>query len=139
MRKINQIDENCITMANNLKILENKKIPFKEYGVDAAEFYPVCDKKSTNITLSSDINIIGSFAFADCNKLTEIIIPENVFIISGGAFYNCSALKKVMIKNPETYISNQAFMKCAAFTIYGLSDSSVSEYARKHNFLFKEI
>ena len=56
---------------------------------------------------------MGSFAFANCTRLTSITIPESVTSIGGYAFSGCSGLTSITIPESVTSIGDYAFRKCA--------------------------
>ena len=72
---------------------------------------------ATELEIPSNINgyvvtSIGSYAFADCNKLTSITIPNNVKSINDSAFYNCSNLESIVLSKSLTSIGKSAFDRC---------------------------
>ena len=137
--KAKEIDDKYITKQNGKIVLENKIIPFQKYDVEVAEYDSVCDKKVKSVKIPEETNIIGLFAFSDCEEIEEIVVPENVSAICACAFLNCAKLNTVFIKNPDTYISNNAFKNCRKPTIYSLEESEVADFAKKHGFPFKKL
>ena len=82
------------------------------------------------ITLSENLETMGSSAFACCLDLEEITIPEKVKAISdrgyltnysgGGTYYGtfqyCTSLRKVTIKGELDIIGTMAFWDCTALS-----------------------
>lgn len=68
------------------------------------------------ITFSSDVTIIGDFAFEGCSDLTSVTIPNSVKSIGRGAFSECYGLTSVIIPNGVTNIGVGAFYRCANLT-----------------------
>ena len=61
------------------------------------------------ITIPKDVEVIASFTFASCSKLSEVTVPEGVRIIMGSSFSDCYALKKVMLPKSIEIIDFRAF------------------------------
>ena len=85
--------ESCSSLAtiiglpNNLKIIKDNT-------------FSGCTKLSSKIIknlINSDLEIIGSKAFAKCETLDSIVIPENVRHIGIGAFAGCSKLQSITL------------------------------------------
>ena len=71
-------------------------------------------KELRKIVLSSNINVIGNFAFAGCESLTALTIPEEVTMISKGLFGECINLRTVGLPWSIKTILNVAFYGCVA-------------------------
>ena len=52
---------------------------------------------------------LGSFAFADCSKLTTIVFSQNTAVINPFAFYNCTSLNAIECPKSLTTIQAGAF------------------------------
>lgn len=63
-----------------------------------------------SVTLHEGIEIIGAYAFENCN-ISSIYIPESVNIIEGGSFQGCELLEEVIFAAPFglTEVSFSAF------------------------------
>jgi hypothetical protein len=66
---------------------------------------------------------IGSYAFANCDKLTEVYIPDTVKVIGNHAFENCHSLNKVVLGNGVETINYKAFYCCDALESIEIPDS----------------
>lgn len=64
-----------------------------------------------------EVQSIGDYAFADCDKITSITFAEGIVTIGNKAFENCAALETVNI--PKSLISCQydAFNGCGTVTV----------------------
>jgi hypothetical protein len=63
-----------------------------------------------SITISKNLNTIGSNTFLNCTSLTSIAIPYNITIIEGNAFYGSSELTEVYIPKTVTTIGTDIFV-----------------------------
>lgn len=70
----------------------------------------------SSVTLGSDLERIGSYAFAYCDALTEIALPENLKAIGEAAFANCVGLTQAAIPGAVEVIGNRAFYRCTGLT-----------------------
>ncbi|MCH5163507.1 MAG: leucine-rich repeat domain-containing protein [Clostridiales bacterium] len=68
----------------------------------------------------SQLEVIGSAAFADCISLTSINIPSTVRTIENGAFIRCNNLKYLIIPSSVLFIGPQSFVDSSTgpMTIY---------------------
>lgn len=64
-----------------------------------------------NVSLGSEIMIIGEAAFSRCG-LSEIYIPDNVMVIGEEAFKSCSQLTSVRMSPNVDYIPRETFRCC---------------------------
>lgn len=106
------------------------------------------DRSITEI--SSDITVIGYYAFSNCDKLVNVNFPNVVTIsgygfqncpliknasfpkvqgVNGYAFYNCTSLENVDFPSIRT-VGNYAFRKCGALTKIDLQQTyNINVYA----------
>ena len=76
----------------------------------------------------SEIEVIGSYAFYYCDKLTSVSLPSATGI-GDSAFYSCSKLTSVSLP-VATSIRSYAFYSCSALTSISLpSATSIRSYA----------
>ena len=68
-------------------------------------------KYVSKITLPSTLQIIGDYAFSNCESLSHITIPENVMYIGQYAFYN-TKLKALDLPDGLKIIDTCAFNNC---------------------------
>ena len=85
----------------------------------------------TEICLGKNINTIGTYAFAYCNRVNEVTIPENLLYIRDNAFKGMTELKKVYIKNVKTdnalitHIDGTPFADCSSDLMINLTNANV--------------
>lgn len=61
---------------------------------------------------STSITRICPFTFKGCEKLKNITIPSNVNVIGDNAFDGCKSLEIIHISNNVVEIGNNAFKNC---------------------------
>ena len=74
-----------------------------------------------NITISDNVDYIGSYAFRNCSNLSKLNsdeagvfnIPQGVKTINTYTFYNCSLVEEITLSDGITLISDYAFAKCS--------------------------
>lgn len=67
--------------------------------------------KQGSITIPDGINMIGAFAFYNCNGLTRIEIPASIADIDSCPIYNCSNLTDIVVdENNTTYASDDGML-----------------------------
>ncbi len=74
--------------------------------------YPFC--YVTNIVLSDSVEVIGEYAFRNCQKLGGVTMGAGVTTIETGAFQSCIALDSLTAGNALAYIQDYAFLDCTA-------------------------
>ena len=57
-------------------------------------------------------DVIGSYAFYGCSRLTSINLPTSITQIGDLAFIDCSGLKSINLPTSITQIGEQAFFFC---------------------------
>ncbi len=70
----------------------------------------------TNVTIGTNVTIIGDQVFESCNKLTGIIIPNSVTSLGAYTFVYCTSLTNVTIGTNVTSIGSSAFANCTSLT-----------------------
>lgn len=83
-----------------------------------------CDKL-TNITIPNSVTTIGDYSFAGCG-LTKMIIPDSVTTIGKFAFGGCHDMRNVTVGNSVTSIGSQAFSMCDRLTSVTIPNSVIS-------------
>ncbi len=80
---------------------------------------------------TTNTDLIESYTFEDCNKLTSISLPNGITSIGEEAFYYCSSLVSVTIPNSVTSIGQGAFSGCSKLTSITIPNSvtSIGSYA----------
>ncbi|MCM1513522.1 MAG: leucine-rich repeat protein [Anaeroplasma bactoclasticum] len=71
----------------------------------------------TSITISKNVKLIGTSAFANCTNLKEVIFEEGgteELVIGSMAFYSCRALVNLQLPERLTQILDAAFKACEA-------------------------
>ena len=67
------------------------------------------------LTLDED-SYIGSYAFADCEKLASLTIPDSVTYLDSNCFEGCGALTSIAIPGNTKWISDSCFASCSNLT-----------------------
>ncbi|HEY1790825.1 MAG TPA: leucine-rich repeat domain-containing protein, partial [Verrucomicrobiae bacterium] len=70
----------------------------------------------TNVTLGTNVSIVGGAAFETCRALASISFPDSVTVIGGDAFSLCGGLTTITIGTGVTNIMDQAFLGCSSIT-----------------------
>lgn len=73
--------------------------------------YPA-GKSATSYTVPSNVQTIGSYAFAGCNALNSITFPSSVQSMGSYAFCHCPALTSLSLPDGMTAISDNLFWNC---------------------------
>lgn len=66
------------------------------------------------ITLSSQLESIGTYCFSKCSELSEIKIPNSVTFIGESAFEQCNKLSYVKLSSKITTIEPGTFIGCSS-------------------------
>ena len=93
-------------------ILQTAHIDFLKYMNRIPQLCFKGSKKIQNITIPSNIHLIGFDAFSG-SSLTSIDIPSSIHAIDDGAFDNCHQLKSVTIEGAVT-IGTGIFSQCTS-------------------------
>jgi hypothetical protein len=75
------------------------------------------------ISISSEISEIPSFAFYGCEYVEKINIPNAVETIGNYSFWGCKALSEINIPNQLKNVGSYAFAKCFGLTSIDLPNS----------------
>ncbi len=73
-------------------------------------------RRLTSLTLPAGITEIGSNAFWGCSGLTSLTLPAGITEIGDGAFIGCSGLTSLNLPDGITKIGNDVFMSCSGLT-----------------------
>ena len=137
--------------------LDNKDITYNYSGnysvhsgmrsIGESAFENCTALKKVGLYFSEKIHSIGRIniveicnsAFRGCTSLEEFEVPASVTYIDSKAFADCTSLKKIAIYEYTTEIADDAFENCNNLTIYGKTNSSAHEYAKKNNIPFVSI
>lgn len=79
----------------------------------AKGFYPA---NLERVTLTSNCQTLGNYAFFECESLKEIDLPEGLTSIGVRAFYGCTSLWSIKLPNTLTTVREAAFFGCDALT-----------------------
>lgn len=83
-------------------------------------------KVNLDLSETTGLENIPSWAFYGCTGLTNIEIPENVTSIGNGAFYECRDLKSIELPESVTSIGGSAFEDCISLTTIEIPESITS-------------
>lgn len=70
----------------------------------------------TNVTLGTNVVIVGNAAFEYSQALASITFPNSVAVIGGDAFAECAGLTDITVGTGVTNIFYQAFLGCSSVT-----------------------
>ncbi|MCF0182238.1 MAG: leucine-rich repeat protein, partial [Muribaculaceae bacterium] len=73
----------------------------------------IVNNNISKIKLPSNLEVIGTNAFAHCYNLGEITIPNKVTKIGTNAFAHCYNLEEITIPDKVTEIGDSAFYNCS--------------------------
>ncbi|MBO5732069.1 MAG: leucine-rich repeat domain-containing protein [Alistipes sp.] len=79
----------------------------------------------TSYVISDNVDIIGDFAFINCDNLTDITIPNSVTTIEYSAFAECYSLTNITWGNNVKIVSFGAFQECSSLTNITIPESVV--------------
>jgi len=65
------------------------------------------------ITLPENVTAIGTYSFANCDKLKDIELHEGITVIGDGAFRKCISLNSITLPESLVSIGEYAFEGCA--------------------------
>ena len=92
----------------------------------------------TSVTFgeNSQLNLLGDYAFGDCDNLANVDLGENrqLMSINRGAFAGCNRLKSIEIPSKVTSIGDFAFRGCNALTVYAEVTEKPSGWNNGWNF-----
>ena len=103
--------------SGNLSVLDLSEARFVEGG----DYYMTLSGNS----YYTGNDIIGKFAFRDCDSLTSVIIPSSVTEIGFAAFVGCSSLTSINIPSSVTKIERSAFLGCRSLTSVNIPSSVI--------------
>ncbi len=65
-------------------------------------------------SVSDNVKVIGSYAFAGNSKIKQVMLPSSVNSIDTSAFEDCTALSNIYIPSSVAQIGERAFCGCTA-------------------------
>lgn len=119
-------------------VLDIEKAAFKSSGLTKIEFYENCAitaikesvfencEKLTEITIPSEVAIIGTSAFGGCSVLAKVVFPEKLSSIGVGSFMGCVAMETFNLPAQLLSIGAYAFSGCSKLTAFTVPDSVIS-------------
>lgn len=118
---VGEIDDIIIyNISAALRSNENAKVNLdlsKTTGLENIPSWAFKDCTSlTNIKIPSSVTSIDKMAFMSCKNLTDIKIPESITSIRDSAFYGCKNLIDIKIPKSVTNIGDFAFRDCTNLT-----------------------
>lgn len=78
------------------------------------------------LSLSEDLTLIGSRAFAECSNLSVVKIPGSVQIVGESAFLECTNLTMLILNDGIRTIEECAFEQCTSLADLRLPNSLVN-------------
>ena len=97
-----------------------------------SDIFKKCEKlKSVTFIPTSQVSVIGNYAFSSCTALQSVTIPDSVISIGDNAFVDCIALQSVTIPDSVTSIGRSTFFDCRELQSVTIPDSvtSISDQA----------
>ena len=88
--------------------------------------------KVEKVELSSQMTVIGTYAFHWFEKLTSIVIPQSVKEINQYSFQYCIRLNSVQMGNEVFWIGSHAFADCYSLTTLSLPASLTATIDPSH-------
>lgn len=81
-------------------------------------------KSLVDVTISADLDYIGSNVFSGCSNLKSVIFTGKMLgNMEYGAFYNCNNLEKVVLPECITSIDSDVFFECENLKYVYIPDS----------------
>lgn len=77
----------------------------------------------TSIELGTNVKILGSASFKECDSLKSISLPVKLTKIGESAFYKCQSLTEIIVPEHVTDIDGAAFMLCSSLKKIDLPES----------------
>lgn len=87
----------------------------------------------TDVSIPDSVTAIGDRAFCEARKLKKVVIPAGVMSIGNYCFQYAYALDSVTIKNRNCVIYDDLSVIPAYTVIYGYTNSTAKNYAKKIN------
>ena len=84
---------------------------------------------ATSITIPNGVNIIPSYAFSKCTRLTSVIIGNSVTTIKDSAFQSCSVLTGIILlpTTPPT-LGSSAFDSISSSAVFTVPKGTLDAY-----------
>lgn len=128
---VGKIDETTVkNIGAALRSNENAKVNLdlsKTTGLEDIPSWAFEDCTSlTNIKIPTSVTSIGTGTFMGCTGLTDVEFLANVRTISGAMFRECTSLTCIKIPESVRIIDNAAFYKCTSLTNIELPESVIS-------------
>jgi len=76
-------------------------------------YYSYITPWSITVNCYTSNNVLGSWFFNGCSKLTSVTLPNNITAIDTRAFNNCSSLPSIIIPIGVVSIGDFAFASCS--------------------------
>ncbi len=112
--------QNINVSDNNINFSSKGGVLFNKDGSSLIQF--PCGR-SGEYSIPSGTDIIGEWAFQECNQLLSVTIPDSVTTLDDGAFYKCSRLKSVKGGKNVSKIPPGTFGFCKSLSEIDLNDN----------------
>ena len=117
-------------------LLQKIELPDSVVTIAPYAFYG-CDSLKT--VLLGSVQTIGAEAFCLCSSLEKVVVPETCLGIGEKAFDLCYSLKRIDFENKDCVIYDGASTIYSGAKIYGYTDSSAYDYAKKYGRSFAKL
>ena len=117
-----QIGDDAFPSGAKLTYIDPPKPDFEMNGTTLVKY----NGKAANVTIPSNVTVIGEKAFSYCDKITSVNIPPNVTTIGDWAFSFCEKLTNINIPPKVTTIGKFAFAYCKSLTSITIPPSVIS-------------
>ena len=112
-------EPHTVTVPDTIKVVTKKEntgtsteIDMTVAAIGEQAFY--ASSNISEIKFNKSLTSIGTFAFANCERLNNVVLPDSLVEIGVGAFYGCDALTDITLNNGLKVIGDSAFNSCAA-------------------------
>ena len=103
------------------------------FGIASYAFFGCENLKS--ITISSEIEVVGEYAFSQCTNLTDVNLGTGMLELGSYAFEGCYSLKRIAVSDVLAIVGEGAFNGCYAVTdIYFPGSEQMWSYVPIENY-----
>ena len=126
---VEKIPKNLFTPANSQ---DYPRIVSVTIGANVEEignyaFRYCADLETVTIASGSELEIIRTGAFQECNRLASINLPDSVERIEQNAFRNCKYLTSITLPQELEYLGSHAFAECERLSKITVNSEYITE------------